>query len=359
MEGVDLLILGAGWTATFLIPLLQSPTHSSRLTFAATTTNGRQVCGVDTIPFRFDPDSKDPAPIASLPRARYVLITFPLTGEGQSKWLTETYEQTHPRRTGIDGKEGRKYRFIQLGSTGVWQTEGRRKRHGSSKNPEEKQAEREAQAAAERAAAERAAAAAAQQTTTTQKKPFQFTDRHSPYLTTDPRAIAEDELRNSKVVDGMVLCLSGLWGGTRDPRNWVGRVAFSKEAMRHKTSLHMIHGLDIARAVVKILEDCEDEENNGGQKKWEESGKGQRWMLTDGFVYDWWSLLLGWATAEGKEEDGEPSEQARWVMELMEEEGVQALPRSMELMGRAYDSREFWRTWGLVPVKARIGVNTP
>ncbi|KAK1776521.1 hypothetical protein QBC45DRAFT_419115 [Copromyces sp. CBS 386.78] len=337
MEGVDLLILGAGWTATFLIPLLQQH-HSDTLTFAATTTNGRQVCGVDTIPFRFDPESKDPGPIANLPRARYVLITFPLTGEGQSNWLTETYEATHARREGQ-----KKYRFIQLGSTGVWQVEGRSKRHGSN-SAEEKQAEREAQAQAEAEAA-----------ATQQKKPFAYTDRHSPYLTTDPRAQAEDELRRSSVVDGMVLSLSGLWGGQRDPRNWVGRVAYSKEALRHKTSLHMIHGLDIARAVVRILESCEDD--NEGEKKWEENGKGQRWMLTDGFVYDWWSLLLGWAT-EGKE-DGEPSEQAKWVMELMEEQGVQALPRSMELMGRAYNSREFWRTWGLVPVKARIGVNAP
>ncbi|KAK3347530.1 hypothetical protein B0H65DRAFT_460689 [Neurospora tetraspora] len=349
MEGVDLLILGAGWTATFLIPLLQQ--HSDSLTFAATTTTGRPVCGVDTIPFRFDPESKDPGPIANLPRARYILITFPLTGEGQSKWLTETYEATHPRR----GEKQKKYRFIQLGSTGVWQVDGRRKRHGDKG----REAEREARAKAE---AEEAAAAQQEQQqppSTETKKPFHFTTRHSPYLTTDPRAIAEDELRFSSVVDGMVLSLSGLWGGSRDPRNWVSRVAYSKEAMRHKTSLHMIHGVDIARAVYKIITACEEDDKEGSEeKKWEEHGKGQRWMLTDGFVYDWWALLMGWATTEGQE-DGEPSEQARWVMELMEEEGVQALPRSMELMGRAYDSREFWRTWGLVPVKARVGVNAP
>jgi len=38
----------------------------------------------------------------------------------------------------------------------------------------------------------------------------------------------------------------------------------------------------------------------------------------------------------------------------MEEEGVRALPRSMEALGRCYDSREFWKTFGLVPLKARI-----
>jgi hypothetical protein len=46
--------------------------------------------------------------------------------------------------------------------------------------------------------------------------------------------------------------------------------------------------------------------------------------------------------------------QAGWVVELMREEGVRALPRSMEVLGRCYDTREFWEAFGLVPLKARI-----
>ncbi|KAH9828520.1 hypothetical protein Tdes44962_MAKER09265, partial [Teratosphaeria destructans] len=172
------------------------------------------------------------------------------------------------------------------------------------------------------------------------------------------RAGAEDALL---ALGGCVLNLSGLWGGTRDPRQWVERVARTKEEVRAKTSLHMIHGQDVARAILAVV--------SSGEGDWEGKCKGQRWMLTDGFVYDWWALFAGWADREevpgaavkgdGEVEVGgdvgrEPREQARWVYELMEEEGVRALPRSMEVLGRAYDGREFWRTFGLAPLKARI-----
>ena len=68
-ERVDLLILGAGWTSTFLIPLL---THK-KIKYAATTRNGRD----NTIRFQFDPELSDPAPFNVLPEAETVLITFP------------------------------------------------------------------------------------------------------------------------------------------------------------------------------------------------------------------------------------------------------------------------------------------
>lgn len=59
--------------------------------------------------------------------------------------------------------------------------------------------------------------------------------------------------------------------------------------------------------------------------------------------------MAGWADVEGG-----PTEQATWVYELMVETGVRALPRSMEALGRCYDTREFWDTFGVVPLKARI-----
>ncbi len=79
-------------------------------------------------------------------------------------------------------------------------------------------------------------------------------------------------------------------------------------------------------------------------------------MLTDLFVYDWWALILGWARndeSEGaKMSDLRP--QAEWVQELMAEQDVKALPRSMEQLGRCYDSREFWAKFKLTPVRARL-----
>jgi hypothetical protein len=97
MKQVDLLILGAGWTSTFLIPQLKK----ENITYAATTTTGRN----NTIPFKFDPE-----PFKNLPSAQTVLITFPLAGPGQAKTLLGLYRSVH----------GAKNHWIQLGSTGIF-----------------------------------------------------------------------------------------------------------------------------------------------------------------------------------------------------------------------------------------------
>ena len=111
----------------------------------------------------------------------------------------------------------------------------------------------------------------------------------------------------------------------------------------------MVHGEDVARAVVAVHE------------RWTEGGfAGERWMLTDGFVYDWWALFAGWADGAGDRGEGEgkggekQTEQCKWVYELMWEDGVRALPRSMQELGRCYDSREFWQKAAISPIKARI-----
>jgi hypothetical protein len=280
-----LLILGAGWTSTFLIPLL----HARKLSFEATTTDGRDIGDTKTIKWKFDPEDDSTVTstknqFSELPLAQNVLITFPLNGTGQSRKLVEGYSSVH---------KGKDIHFVQLGSTGIWQIP--------------------------------------------QSSPW--ADRHSPYNKDNARAIAEDELLS---LQGCVLNLAGLWGGERQPKNWVGRVAKTKEDVKGKKSLHLIHGADVARCILAVCD------------RWE-NAKGERWMLTDGFVYDWWSLVAGWADVkQEKDDDQEPSEFAKWVYELMEEEGVKALPRSMETLGRCYDSREFWRTFSLAPLKARI-----
>lgn len=278
MQQKDYLILGAGWTSTFLIPLLKAHHH----TYAATSTTGRE----GTQKFKFDPDNHDPSYFADLPNARNILITFPLNGKGQSELLIKSYKHTHPRVADTA-------HFMQLGSSGIFQI------------PEQ----------------------------------ALWVTRHSSYDKTKPRAVAEDELL---ALGGCVLNLSGLWGGERDPKNWVDRVATTKEQVKSKTSLHMIHGEDVARAIVAVFEKWGSEKG---------VGEGQRWLLTDGFVYCWWSLMAGWAHANEK---GEASKQSKWVYELMREEDVRALPRSMEILGRCYDTREFWATFGISPVKSRI-----
>lgn len=289
MQELDLLILGAGWTSTFLLPLLRAR-HCS---YAATTRDGRTVAGHPTIPWTFNPNADDdPAShFSRLPLARNVLVTFPLHGHGPSKVVVEGYTAAH-------GARGRAVRFLQFGSSGIWQV------------PQEDL----------------------------------WITRHSPHNKNDTRAVAEDELL---ALGGCVLNLAGLWGGERNPKNWVDRVAKSKDDVRGKKSLHLIHGLDVARAVLALIT----------TSTWAEHGKGQRWMLTDGFVYDWWSLMAGWADARNQDDtkpDRRPTEQAKWVYELMREENVRALPRSMEALGRCYDTREFWATFGLTPLKAGV-----
>ncbi|KAI0891733.1 hypothetical protein F4806DRAFT_294246 [Annulohypoxylon nitens] len=282
---VSFLILGAGWTSTFLIPLLKR----EDINYAATTTNGRD----GTIPFRFDPESSDAKPFMALPSADTVLITFPLQGQGQSKHLVRMYNSTH--QTNKDEKP----HFVQLGATSIW------------------------------------------------KAPTWHND-NSPYDHTNARAIAEDELIECS--RGAVLNLAGLYGDARQPRNWVDRVIKSKDELKGKGALHVIHGEDVARAIVALHRNFTP---------------GKRWLLSDMHVYDWWDLAQDWAvqtlqSAENGEFDVPVDKIERqkalltWVGELMLEEGVRALPRDTTSLGRTLDGRGFWQEMGIWPTQGRI-----
>jgi len=276
VDHVSLLILGAGWTSTFLIPLLKDRS----ITFAATSTSGRE----DTIKFQFDPESDDLEAYRSLPHADTVIITFPLRGVGPSKRLTDNYAQTHNGRHAA--------RWVQLGSSGIY-TSG------------------------------------------------EWVDHKCPYDTTNARAIAEEELLE---LGGTVLNLSGLYGGTREPRNWLSRVAKTKEQLKAKQALHVIHGQDVARAILAV------------HQKWE-SARSTRWLITDLHVYDWWDLTWTWSPPEEETNGSDGSElppYRRWIMELLREGNVHALPRGPETLGRVLDSRAFWQTMGISPSVGRL-----
>ena len=140
-----------------------------------------------------------------------------------------------------------------------------------------------------------------------------------------------------------MLNLAGLYGGSRDPRNWLTRVAKSKEQVRGKKAVHLIHGEDVARAVIAV---------HGNFTP------GKRWLLTDLHVYDWFDLFMEWGgeVEEKTREEGEGEElmYRQWVLECMEEEGVKALPRDTSSLGRVLDSRDFWvhfKTW---PRRGRV-----
>ncbi|KAK8101036.1 uncharacterized protein PG998_007558 [Apiospora kogelbergensis] len=288
-QEVELLVLGAGWTSTFLLPILEK----QGIQYAATTTDGRD----GTIPFRFDPESDDAGQFKRLPSATTVLITFPLKNKGPARRLTKLYADTHPQDQG-----SKKTHFIQLGVTSIWKcTSG-------------------------------------------------WQSESSPYDKSDVRAIAEDELM--EVAGGAVLDLAGLYGGSRQPRHWVDRVVQTKADLKGKGAVHLIHGQDVARAIVALHKNFTP---------------GQRWLLCDMHIYDWWDLIEDWAISalrEAKEDptsasasEQEVAKQSRlltWVGELMQEEGVKALPRDSALLGRVLDGRAFWKAMGIMPICGRV-----
>ena len=273
---VDLLILGAGWTSTFLIPALEA----AKCTHAQTSTTGR----AGTIKFRFSPDDGTIGQYQRLPSAKTVLVTFPLQGHGQSRLLSQLYRSVH----------GAHNNWIQLGSTGIFAAP-------------------------------------------------HWNDSDSEY-DHDARAVAEDELMAT--VHGCVLNLSGLYGGQRDPKNWVVRVATSKAQVKGKKAVHLIHGEDVARAIVAVHRNFTP---------------GKRWLIADLHVYDWWDLIQSWGPEVRKravesmgEAEAAKLDYETWVGELMVEGNIRALPRSAEDLGRVLDSRGFWSHMGVWPAKGRV-----
>jgi hypothetical protein len=275
---VDFLILGAGWTSTFLIPLLKS----SKISYAATTTNGRD----GTIRFRYDPESNDVTPYQALPLASTILITFPLVGTGQSMQLLDRYTRTH--QTAVNG-ETKKPNWIQLGSSGIFTNSSGWNNH------------------------------------------------RSPYDKQNARAIAEDELLSLPDTSSTVLNLAGLYDdNARNPTKWISRVAKSKSDVYGKKAVHLIHGADVARGIVAVHQNFE-------------RVKGERWILTDLWVYDWWGLMMDWG---GKLEDG--MEVRRAVFECMQKDSIKALPRPPDSLGRVVTSIEFWVAVGVWPTRGRV-----
>jgi hypothetical protein len=102
---VDILILGAGWTSSFLIPLCQQ----QAISYAATTRSGTH----STIKFVFDPDSDVLEPFESLPDATSILICFPIAKSEASKRLVNLYMKSR-RNPNVNAC------FIQLGTSGIW-----------------------------------------------------------------------------------------------------------------------------------------------------------------------------------------------------------------------------------------------
>jgi hypothetical protein len=100
---VDILLLGSGWTGTFLIPHLDK--HHPSISYAHTTRDGRD----SSIAWTWD-EQGGADQYEALPAAKTVVVVFPIKTVGGSTALVEGYESVH----------GKGVRWIQLGSSGIW-----------------------------------------------------------------------------------------------------------------------------------------------------------------------------------------------------------------------------------------------
>jgi hypothetical protein len=144
-----------------------------------------------------------------------------------------------------------------------------------------------------------------------------WADERGPIDSTDPRIQIENRLL---MHGGSVFNLCGLYGGRRKVSNIVKLMAKSKEYLQTKKSVHFIHGADIARLVLRM--------HVLGL-----FAAGQRFIVTDLRVYDTWQLVMDY-DYEG--------DLTSMVVELMKESNVRALPRPLETLKRALDSRSIW-----------------
>ena len=151
----------------------------------------------------------------------------------------------------------------------------------------------------------------------------------SPWCDITSAVIPDERYEAEKMhlsLGGCVLNLAGLFGGTRHPKNWIERVAPSRQALSMKKSVHLIHGKDISRLVLKIFENF----------------KNERFLVTDMRVYDWLEIVLVYGNEE----------QRGWVREIVQGEKIRSLPREHLLLERCIDSAHTWKEFNMLPLES-------
>ncbi|PWN43642.1 alpha/beta-hydrolase [Ceraceosorus guamensis] len=311
-QPVDVLLLGSGWTSQFLLPLLnlEGITYAFTSRQRSTSTSAVPPPPGSSIHFELSSDGKASRSLwHSLPKAKVVLIVFPLRSREAVHNLIDGYELSHGAAN-----------WILLGSTGAWGPVGH------------------------------------------------FTST-SPIDTSNARASAEESflaLHRPEIGRNMtVLNLAGLYGADRQPANFAKKVATSQDKLRDKGSLHLIHGKDVARAIVGVFKALPERASSSSSSPRPSDAPrssasaqksnllGKRWIVTDTNVYDWWFLVLTLSP---------PSipHAARWVSELCAAHSISALPRAHSLgsdrtqaapayLERSLDGTHFWDAIGQKP----------
>ncbi|KAG0170253.1 hypothetical protein DFQ30_002738 [Apophysomyces sp. BC1015] len=164
-------------------------------------------------------------------------------------------------------------------------------------------------------------------------RPFNGTgksDRHSSRDTSAERSAAEQVVLER---GGSVLHLAGLWGDQRQPRNWVSRFA-SADKIRGKLltrQLHLIHGKDVARAIVAV------------HNKFK---RGERWIVTDGGCYDWIQLFLTWGSPEQIDIARHLAQEDAACYDVLGDGTLEDIVKRGDVQPRL-DSDDFWATFGV------------
>lgn len=140
----------------------------------------------------------------------------------------------------------------------------------------------------------------------------------------------------------------------------------------------MVHGNDVSRAIIGASESLiggnegmsakEDSKASKALSELPPTVGGRRWPVTDLHCYDWWDLFMQFgsyarqhAASEGvnpailKDTDPQDLQYERWILELMQEKYVKALPRDKDGqgMGRLMDGRAFWSVVDRWPEEGR------
>lgn len=210
-DPVSILLLGSGWTSKFVVPLLSARAISFARTRRSPTPEE------PALPFHLTA-STDARGCQHLPRASLVVILFPLS-PSLVRQLVEAYE----RGTGCTPA------WLALGSTGAWSKAG-------------------------------------------------VCTSDMAIASTSERAQAENvllELHDAQRRAIAVLNLSGLYGAERNPVNFAKRACETREKVRCKTSLHLVHGQDVARAIVGMYDSLASGKAGQREKLW-----GRRWIVT-------------------------------------------------------------------------------
>ncbi|UZJ54525.1 hypothetical protein CBS101457_003845 [Exobasidium rhododendri] len=339
----DILCLGSGWTYSFLGPAAAEAGFKTTFTSREAKAGGYK--------FTFDPESDEIEAFKSLPDARNIVIIFPLYSPEAVKRLVGGYLKTREGyeecREECEKIQSNTPRFILLGSTGIWNNEQTFQFVPLSDGKSHIN--------------EKSGPYSSVTTKSTVSSPWK--DRHSDTLPL-PRAIAENALLSLNEEKNMVqkekiptsvLCLSGLWGHGRSFRRYISVIASTREKLEVLKSVHLVHGHDVARAILAMV------------NQWEKT-EAQRWLLTNERVYDLWDLCSRWGNGGEAGRDHAPQgPQPGWVQELITESrstvvqhipgtqlghpstAIRSLPRTVEQLGNALDGTDFWSTFGISP----------